>query len=109
MKLRGYDLLKTIRQAGAKPKFVEIYLYPVKRLPVTHEFIDTRFSTLDENSDLSDYELTAFLGLDVFLIGQHKDDRLRNACRHLKTFANAIYVTSSDHKGVDIWENGVWK
>lgn len=108
MKLNGYDLLMTIRRAGAKPTHVCLYLFPVKRLPCTHEFIDTNFSTINETSELDEYELDGLRGLDVCLVGKRKDDRLRNACKSLKALANTMYVTSGDHDGVDIWQNGVW-
>ena len=108
MMLRGYDLLMDIRRAGAKPTHICLYLYPVKRLPVTHDFIDMDFSTQNETSELSEYDLTGLRGLDVCLIGRRKDNRLRNACMVLKSLANAIYVTSGDHDGVDVWQNGEW-
>ncbi len=108
MKLRGYDMLMDIRRAGAKPTFISLYLFPVKRLPCTHEFIDISFSTVNETSELDEYELDAIRGLDVCLIGKRKDGRLRNACKTLKSIAKSMYVTSGDHDGVDVWQNGVW-
>lgn len=106
MKLRGYDLLMDIRRGGYKPKHICLYLFPVKRLPCTHEFIDTDFSTLDEISELADYELDGLRGLDVCLVGKRKDDRLRNACKLLTRIAGTLLVTD----GVDLHEfrNGVW-
>lgn len=108
MKLNGYDLLMTIRRAGAKPKHISLFLYPGKRLPCSADFIDTDFSTTDEISELAEYELDGLRGLDVCLVGRRKDERLRNACKALRPLVNALYVTSGDHDGVDIWQNGVW-
>jgi len=108
MKLRGYDLLLDIRLAGAKPTFICLYLYPVKRLPLTHEFIDVDFSTLNETSELTEYDLDAMRGLRVCLVGKRKDGRLRNACKALMPLVESLFVTSGDHNGVDIWQGGKW-
>lgn len=75
---------------------------------MTHDFIDPTLCTLDETSDLADYELDALRGIDVLICGRKKDDRLRNACKLLTRLARSLIVTSDEHDGVDCFQNGVW-
>jgi hypothetical protein len=106
MKLNGYDLLMDIRKAGFKPRTVCVCLFPVKRLPVFDDFVDTEFSTVDEYSELHDYDLTAFRGLNVCLIGNQKDDRLRNATKTLLKISNLFMVIGGNE--IHERKNGVW-
>lgn len=101
-------MLMTIRKGGYKPKFVCVYLYPVKRIPCTHEFIDVDLSATDEIAELSEYELDALRDVDVCLVGRQKDDRLRNAVRSLAKLTNKIVVSSDEHDMVNIYTNGKW-
>lgn len=108
MKLRGYDLLMTIRNAGMKPTHLAVYLHPVKILRPSKVFYDQAVCVVDESSELSDYELTGLRGLDVCLVGKRKDDRLRNACKALSKIVSSLIVTSGEHVGVDILRGGKW-
>ena len=108
MKLRGYDLLMTIRKAGMKPTHIALYLYPVKLIRPSNVFYDQALCTENEASNLADYELTGLRGLDVCLVGKRKDDRLRNATKDLLKIASSLVVTSAEHDGVNIWRGGKW-
>lgn len=108
MKLKNYDLLLDIRSYGVKPRHVVLYMYPVKILPIAYDFMDTDLCTRDEDTGLDEYELDALRDLDVCLVGHHKDDRLRNACRSLLNLASSLVVSSDEHSGVDIWQGGKW-
>lgn len=108
MKLKGYDVLMAIRKAGYKPTHLSLYLYPMKILRPTHDFYDQTVCTAESELPLDRYELDGLRGVNVCLVGKHKDARLRNACKALMKIAASLIVTSDDHDGVDIWMDGAW-
>ena len=108
MKLRGYDLLMTIRNAGLKPTHLALYLYPVKLIRPSKVFYDQALCTKNETSELAEYDISGLRGLDVCLVGKLKDDRLRNATKDLLKIVSSLVVTSEEHDGVNIWQGGKW-
>ena len=108
MKLKGYDLLMTIRKAGMKPTHIVLYLYPVKLIRPSKVFYDQAICTESESFELADYDLTGLRGLDVCLVGKRKDERLRNAAKKLMSIVSMLVVTSEEHGSCDIWNGRNW-
>lgn len=107
MRLIGYDVLEAIRKAGARPTSLAVYLYPVGILPPVKGFYDPAVCTRDTLRDLSEYETDMLAGLDLHLVGEGKDDRLRNAVKlALKLCRDTLVVSSREHQAADVWVRG---